>query len=158
MTIQSDAEEQATTFQTNFNNDIADVEFEIHTYNGLKINYDHIVELYKQYLDENKELSQQLKDDTSDVLTNDRKTFYEDQGITNLNYYYYILIVIYVIIVICFVIFSFIYPSQSSWKMKLGMLIGFIILPFFSTNILGYIIEFIYKIYDLLPTNIHRII
>ena len=54
MTIQSDAEEQATTFQTNFNNDIADVEFEIHTYNGLKINYDHIVELYKQYLDENK--------------------------------------------------------------------------------------------------------
>lgn len=156
MTIQSDAEEQATTFQTNFNNDIADVEFEIHTYNGLKINYDHIVELYKQYLDENKELSQQLKDDTSDVLTNDRKTFYEDQGITALNNYYYILIFIYVIVVICFVVFSFIYPSQSSWKMKLVMLIGFIILPIFSTKILGYIIEFMYKIYDLLPTNIHR--
>jgi len=156
MTIQSDAEEQATTFQTNFNNDIADVEFEINTYNGLKINYDHIVELYKQYLVENKELSQQLKDDTSDVLTNDRKTFYEDQGITALNNYYYILIFIYVIVVICFVVFSFIYPSQTSWKMKLIMLIGFIILPIFSTKILGYIIDFTYKIYDLLPTNIHR--
>jgi lipopolysaccharide export LptBFGC system permease protein LptF len=113
--------------------------------------------LYKKYKVENKELLKELKDDTNDVLTNERKTYYEDQRIDGLKfYYYYFLVTIYVICVICFAAFSFIYPSHSSFGVRVATLIGLIALPFVSSWILGNIIALVYKAYSLLPKNVYR--
>ena len=108
------------------------------------------------YLNENDKLSKQLKNDSNDILTNERKTYYEDQEIGSLNGYYYILLVIYIIVVICFAIFSLIYPSQFSILSKLILLLIFVALPFISTWILGKIIFLIYWLFGFLPKNIYK--
>ena len=142
------------TFNSNFNEENKKINIAIDTYEGILLNFKNIVELYLNYKKENKDLQEQLKDETSDVLTNERKTYYEDQGIDNLKYYYYILLVIYVIFVLGLGISTFIYPSTFSWIKKLGILIIFVVLPFISTWLLGALLYLIYKIYDLLPKNV----
>lgn len=143
-------------FKTNFDNEIQNLKINIGTYNGLLVNLKNVFELYEKYKRENKELFHELKDDTSDILTNSRKTFYQDQGIQNLDfYYYYILIIIYGVLIICFVLFSFIYPTQLSRKARIGIFILLNFLPFIASKLLGLFLFMAYQLYSLLPKNTH---
>ena len=147
---------KATEFKHNYNKQINKIKSLLGTYRGILINFRNIVDLYTQYKEENLHLFKSLKTRTNDVLTNERKTYYEDQKIDGLKgYYYYILLGIYIIFLIGFIIFSIMYPSQTNWKIKLASFIGFILLPFFSTWILGTFIYLIYKLYDMLPKNVY---
>jgi len=144
-------------FKENYLLEKGKIQSQLQTYDGLLINFRNIVDLYKQYKKENIKLFKQLKDDTNDVLTNERKTYYEDQenGYLNL-YYYYFLLIIYCIIVICFLVFSIIYPSAINWKIRVFLGLIFVILPFISTWILGKIIYLLYWLFDLLPKNVYK--
>jgi len=154
--LQEKAEQIANQFIEYFQGDSVKIETQIDTYKGLLLNFKNVVELYLNYKKENVQLIKDLKDETSDVLTNERKTYYADQKIDGLkSFYFYFLLTIYVICVICFGIFSIMYPSQSNWKIKIATFIGFILLPFFSTWILGKIIYLIYNLYELLPKNVY---
>ena len=147
----------ASEFKENYDIEISKINTQIDTLNSILINYSNVVDFYNKYKKENKTLSKQLKDETNDILTNERKTYYEDQQISSLNgYYYYILLVIYVIVVICFTVFLFIYPSQFSFIRKIMFLFLFIILPFISTWILGSIIYILYWLFGLLPKNVYK--
>ena len=155
--LQEKAQLIINQFNENFDEESIKIKSQIQTYTGLLINFNNIFDLFRKYEKENIELSLELKDETNDVLTNERKTYYEDQNIDSLKfYYYYFLLSIYVIVVICFAAFSLIYPSQSSWKTKLVLLVVFIVLPFFSTFILGKIIYLVYEAYNLLPKNVYN--
>jgi hypothetical protein len=130
------------------------IKTQINSYNALLVNYNNVFELYDKYLKENEELNKSLKNYSSDVITNERKTYYEDQGLGTLDFvYYYILLIIYIITVICFVVFSFIYPSQTNFKVKIALTVVLVILPFVSTRILGSIIWGLNHIYNILPKN-----
>ena len=154
--LQEQAQEVSDKFTEYFNSDSEQIKTQIDTYEGLLLNFKNVAELYLKYKQENVELIKDLKDETNDVLTNERKTYYEDQKIDGLKgYYYYILLGIYIIFLIGFIIFSIMYPSQTNWKIKLASFIGFILLPFFSTWILGTFIYLIYKLYDMLPKNVY---
>ena len=121
------------------------------------INFKNVVELFLKYKKENKELFKELKEESNDVLTNERKTYYEDQQIDTLKFYYfYFILTIYIIVVLCFGIFSLMYSSQSSFLKKLAIFIGLIFLPFISTYILGFIISIFYKIYNIIPKNVYK--
>jgi hypothetical protein len=147
----------AQTFKENYDEEITKIKSELTTYNGLAINFSNVVDLYKNYKKENVLLFKKLKDESNDVLTNERKTYYEDQQNDVLNlYYYYFLVVIYCIVVISFLIFSLIYPSSVDWKIRLFLGLLFIILPFISTLIFGKIIQIIYWLYSLLPKNVYK--
>ena len=151
------AEKISEKFQENFDEETRIVYTQIDTYNGILINFKNIVDLFLKYKKENKELFKELKKESNDVLTNERKTYYEDQQIDTLKFYYfYFLLTIYVIVVLCFGIFCLIYPSQISFLKKLAIYIGLNILPFISTYILGFIISIFYKIYDVIPKNMYK--
>jgi len=153
--LQEKAQEISLKFTENFHTDSQAIKTQIETYQGLLINFKNVAELYLKYKKENVQLIKDLKDETNDVLTNERKTYYEDQKIDGLKgIYFYFLLTIYIICLIGFIIFSLIY-SQTNWKVKLASIIGFIALPFFSTWILGKIIYLIYKAYDMLPKNVY---
>jgi len=144
-------------YKQNFEDDVEKINLQLNSYSGLVINFKNIVELYIYYKSENRKLFKQLKEDTNDILTNERKTYYEDQEIDKLKYYYYyIFLTIYYISVTCFIIFSFIYPSNINWKIQILISIGLYILPFISTWILGMLIYFLYEIYNLLPKNVYK--
>ena len=154
--LQDKAQEIADKFTDFYNADSEKIKTQIDTYEGLLINFKNVAELYLKYKKENVQLMKDLKDETNDVLTNERKTYYEDQKIDGLKgFYFYILLAIYIICLIGFILFTIMYPSQTTWKVKLASFIGFILLPFFSTWILGNIIYLIYKLYDMLPKNVY---
>jgi len=143
-------------FQENFNKDVKETNTQIDTYSGILVHFKNIVDLFLTYKKENIKLAKQLKEETNDVLTNERKTYYQDQQIDTLKYYYfYFLLTIYVIVVLCYVFFSLVYPSNTSILKRFGILIGLIILPFISSFILGSIIFIAYKVYNLLPKNVY---
>jgi len=144
-------------YKENFKDDVEKINLQLNSYTGLVINFKNIVELYIYYKRENRKLFEQLKEDTNDILTNERKTYYEDQEIDKLKYYYYyIFLTIYYISVICFTIFTFIYPSNINWKIQILISIFLFILPFISTWILGMLIYILYEIYNLLPKNVYK--
>ena len=154
--LQEKAQEITDTFTEYFVSDSKEITTQIDTYEGLLINFKNVAELYLNYKKENVQLIKDLKNETNDVLTNERKTYYEDQKIDGLKgFYYYILLGIYIICLIGFIIFSLMYPSQTSFMRKLASIIGFILLPFLSTWILDKIIYLIYAVYDMLPKNVY---
>jgi hypothetical protein len=155
--LQKEAEQIANTFTEYFNDGAQNISTQISSYNSLILNYKNVFELYLKYKEENIELFKQLKEETNDVLTNDRKTYYQDQQIDSLKfYYYYFLLTIYVICVICYLIFSFVYPSQSTFIMRFGIFVGLVILPFFSSMILSTIIYLMNKAYEIFPKNVYK--
>ena len=155
-TLQQKADTISDKFTNNFNEEVGKIMVQINTYDGILLNFKNIFELFKKYKKENIELYEEFKEESNDILTNERKTYYEDQNIDSLKtYYYYFLLVIYIICVICFGVFSLIYPSQTDWKIRFLTFIAFIALPFLSTWILGKIIYFIYEAYNLLPKNVY---
>lgn len=140
-----------------YDNIINTITSQLDIYNGLLVNLKNVIELDRTYRIENNQLLKQLKENTHDILTNERKTYYEDQENDVLkNYYYNILWIIYLIVVVCIIIFSLMYPSQSSWKVKILVVIVFIFLPFISSWLLGKIIYIIYWLFNLLPKNVYK--
>lgn len=145
-----------TEFKDNYNKQINKIKSLLGTYDGLLINFRNVLDLYTQYKEENLYLYKSLKTDVNDVLTNERKTYYEDQNIDFLNTIYkYGLIIIYIVVVICYAIFSLIYPSEISWKIRGILFLVFLALPFISTFLLGKLIQFIYWVFGLLPKNVY---
>jgi hypothetical protein len=133
------------------------IKTQVETYQGIFLNFKNVTDLYLKYKEENAELVKSLKNTTNDILTNERKTFYQDQQVDVLKfYYYYIILFIYCICVFCFVVFSFIYPSSTDWKIRFAYFIGLLLLPFVSTWFLGLFIYIIYLFYDLIPKNVYK--
>lgn len=144
-------------YKETYHDELEKIKSQLETYNGLLLNFTNVVDLDRKYKRENKQLYNQLKEDTNDILTNERKTYYEDQGNESLNnYYYYILWIIYIVVLICLIIFSLLYPSQSGLKSKLFLIAFFIVLPFISTWILGKVIYIAYWLFGLLPKNVYK--
>ena len=155
--LNQQASKFVTNFQSSYNKELEKIRVQIMSYDGLLINFRNIVDLYKQYKRENVKLFKDLKENTNDILTNDRKTFYEDQQIDTLNvYYYYFILIIYIAVVICLLVFSLRYHTNYSLKSRGIIFVFFVILPFISTFLLGKIIQFVYFLYSLLPKNVYN--
>jgi hypothetical protein len=141
-------------FKNFMDKEINKINTQIESYHGLSINLNNIKDLLEQYKTENQRLQKEIKEETNDILTNERKTYYKNQEIDQLKKLYsYIFLIIYVIVVFCFVVFSLVYPSQTTFKMRVVLFFFFIILPFISTWLLDKFIYFMYWLYSLLPKN-----
>ena len=157
MELQTTVDKITDTYKTNFDNKAAQVKTQIDTYSGLFLNFENVYDLYDKYKKRNIELLTELKDETNDVLTNERKTYYEDQGIDNLKfYYYYFLFTVYIVCIILFGFFSLKYPSQYSIVARICIFIFLIVLPFISSFILGNFIYLLHETYNLLPKNVYN--
>jgi len=144
-------------YQEKYDEMVKKIKTQLETNEGILLNFKNIVDLYLKYKKDNAELFKAMKNTTNDILTNERKTYYQDQQVDVLKfYYYYFILTIYIISVFCFGVFSLIYQSQTSWKIRLATFIGLILLPFVSTWILGLLIYIIYTIYNLLPKNVYK--
>lgn len=143
-------------FQSNFSEAIKSAGESYNTYSGLLLNFSHVVELYTKLLKENVLLELEVKNKTSDVLTNDRKTYYEDQSIESLHFYYIILMIIYIIFLLGFAVSIFMFPSTSSKSSLVAILIFFVIYPFICIRIFKFLIEIYNKIIGVLPSNVYK--
>lgn len=133
------------------------VRLQLDTLDALAKNVANVEELADKYKRENAQLARQLKEDAGEVVTNERRTFYENQQNEALdNYYYYLFLVVYMIAVLGFFVFSLISPGNTlSWKTRALWVALLFALPWMSTWILGVIVWVVYSIINLLPKNVY---
>lgn len=122
-------------------------------YNKILNTKNNIKYLLQQYERENTILADQLKNISSDTLTNNRKTYYKDQQNDILDTYYFYLFIIYSIIFVGFVISVLMYGGGTYNMRNLALIALFIVLPFISTFLLEKIIYIMHLVYDLIPKN-----
>lgn len=166
--LEAKAETIAETFKSNFYEEIEKAKTLLETYNGLLLNFVHVAEYYDSLKKENIKLNLEVKDTTSDLLTNDRKTFYEDQKIDNLYFYYKILLFVYFLVCGSFIIWSLVgmfrrmgvkgEPMSKKIMFPLIGLILFGLYPYFTTTIFYYIFKLYELIISILPKNVYTTI
>lgn len=144
-------------FKEIYQSEIANIQSQLKTYNSLLTNFKNVDDLRIKYKRENKILYKQFKENTHDILTNERKSYYEEQQINSLNgYYYYILLVIYIIVFLFLIFFTLTTNYQNTLKSKIFLIVIFLVLPFFSTFFLGKAIYVLYWLFGLLPKNVYK--
>lgn len=123
------------------------------TYSTQIINSQYANQVYEKYLEENALLDTTLKDNSYDIFTNDRKTYYEDQGIDDLKWWYSFFFRFYFIIIIAYVILFFISSSNFSIISRILILLGLIIYPFIAPRIFVFFVSLYYRFVSILPKN-----
>lgn len=160
-----------TDFQNNFNTQVEKITNALDSYDGLLVNYINIIELYNNYADKNIELENDLKIQKSDVLTNHRKSYYQDQGMDTLISYYKWLLFFYVVGVIVCIYFMFIRGSAPvpttmltsiptnvgmSIYTKIILLVLLLVYPFVCLALFKSTIQTAKEASTYLPKNVHK--
>jgi len=128
----------------------------INTYEGLLNNVSNVEDYYNSLIEQNKTMTIELKKKFSDVVTNDRKTFYENQKIESLYFYYKILLFFYFIACVSLAVSIIVRPSDIGRKTKIVMLIAFIVYPFVCTRLFLLLGTLYDNIVSLLPKNVYK--
>jgi hypothetical protein len=143
-------------FKTSFDNDITNTNLKLGSYNGLLTNFKNVEELHSKYVHDNIDIANDLKIKKSDIMTNDRKTYYEDQNIDSLKFYYKIFIGIYIFIIVVFTISVFFVPSKTNIKLKIFILSFLILYPFISLWLSKIVMKLQNYILNVLPKNVYK--
>jgi hypothetical protein len=154
--LQTTASQLASEYQQKFDGELKRANLFLDSYYGLLINYYNIIELNDYYTKENVELSNDIQYSTSDTVTNDRKTYYENQATESLNQYGTIFKVIYAIVVIAYGISCFTVPSNYPFKTKMLILVFLFIYPYISLWLSLKCITLYNFIISILPENQYK--
>ena len=128
----------------------------LNTYENNRVNSINLFDSYKNYIEENKKLEKQVTDTNSDIQTNDRKTFYQNEASESLDLYYWILLSVYIITVVGFAVCWYLLPTAMSNPKLLFLFICLVLYPLFSTRILQYIMYLYNLLLDFLPKNMYN--
>jgi hypothetical protein len=119
------------------------------------INSKNTIELYKTYFTKNETTENLIKHSHGDILTNDRKTYYENQENDSLKGWYTILLTSYYIIALVYFGKCILSYHLLPTKIKIGIVIFLIIIPYIIDPITRFIISIIKKIGELLPKDVY---
>lgn len=119
------------------------------------INSKNTVELYKSYLSKNKLMETEIKNSHGDILTNDRKSYYEIQENDNLKGWYNIFITSYFIIALVYFGRFVLLNNNLSNIIKIIIVILLIIFPYIIDPITVFILSLLNKIQSLLPKDVY---
>lgn len=153
--LQGKADILGNTLKSNFQKNIQLTTDFSQTYDSLSSNYQHILELFNGYVKSNESLKGELNGVQKDIVTNDRKTYYEYEHFTSMKNWYYLFKWIYIILVFVFILGMFLVRNSYSLKYKIFLLVIFILYPFVIDFIVLYLIQLSLRLYSLLPTNIY---
>lgn len=128
----------------------------LNTYENNRVNSINLFDSYKNYIEENKKLEKQVTDTSSDIQTNDRKTFYQNEASESLDLYYWILLSVYILTVVGFAVCWYLLPTGMSNPKLLFLFICLVLYPLFSTRILHYIMYLYNLLLDFLPKNMYN--
>jgi hypothetical protein len=139
-----------------FKGSIADIMSLLKTYESLLKTHGYVYDYDDKLQKENAVLKKKLKEKGEGIVTNDRKTYYEDHGIDQLNFFYTIFRIIYVILLISFAICIFAVPSDTIKPILLVALVILIAYPFFSTPLFLGLMKMYNKALTVLPKNAYK--
>jgi lipopolysaccharide export LptBFGC system permease protein LptF len=136
----------------NFNGELSSA-LTMNTYlNTALTNSQYTKDLLNVYLEKNQELKLQLRNSHGDILTNDRKTYYETEALQTLNLWYRLFWYIYYLLVLMLVIAFVLSPSELTIIKKVIIGILFILYPYY----VYYIVVFVTWIWNLIVSRIPK--
>lgn len=145
-----------TKIQDEFDKHVDNANNLVTIYTSLYTNYDYVNELYGNYVKENAETRNHIGAINSDVVTSDRKTYYESQSYESLTKWYYIFRWIYILLLLAFFIGILLADSDKSRTYKWVTFLLFVIYPIVIHIIVSYIIKTWNQYYILLPKNVYK--
>ena len=154
--ILGEADDDVKKKKDNFNAIVTGITPILNTYEINRVNSINLFDSYNNYLSENKKLEKNVNDTSSDIQTNDRKTFYQNEATDSLNLYYGILLVVYILTVIGFAVCWYLLPTTASNPKILFLFICLLLYPLFSSRILHYIMYLYNLALDYLPKNAYN--
>lgn len=153
--IAAEADSNVTTMTGNFNNQFSNIQTMNTFFNTELINSKNTQELYDIYLKKNISLDGNIKEHYNDVLTNDRKTFYEMGALEVLvnwnSFFLYMYFAIFFTFILGIIFSENTIPKYQS--ISLAIILG--LYPFLISPIVSKISNFIQNIRDLLPKNVY---
>jgi hypothetical protein len=140
----------------NFHEEISNAKLMNSYYNTELTNSAYTKELYSVYLEKNQAIQKNIKGHHADVLTNDRKTYYETEALEDLNYWHSIFWFVYYLVIMP--LFTFAIVMKSSYHFFIRLLIVIIVLayPYYIDSILRKIYGFFHSIWIRLPKNVYN--
>jgi hypothetical protein len=154
--LEEKADTIAKSYQANFDSDVNIIKQKNNVYDGLVVNYNNLIDLYKKYKIENDKMIHVLKNKSSDILTNDRKTYYEDQGITTLKTYYFLFLCIYIFIVVVFLLSIILVKSNVKFTTRIFILVFMVLYPFLCYGFFHLLYKLFNQIRSYFPSNAYR--
>lgn len=151
--LQTKADAIIATLKKSFTDSINSARTLSNTYSTQIINSQYANQMHEKYLEENALLDTRLKDNSYDIFTNDRKTYYEDQGIDNLKWWYALFFRLYFLLIICYIILFFISSSNFGIVSRIFILLCLIIYPFVAPYIFNFFVRLYYRFVSILPKN-----
>jgi hypothetical protein len=153
--LQTDAEKKSNEIQSSFNENVNKAIELNDTLSSLTNNYQNVLELYNNYVEENGFLREKINYQKTDIITNDRKTYYEIQNYQILKSWYVIWRWIYFILLVGFGLGIFLTKSAYSIWAKLGLFALFAIYPYVIDYVVFYLLKVGASFISLLPKNIY---
>ena len=107
-------------------------------------NTNYSEELLDSYIKKNEELTLMLMNNQGDILTNDRKTFYEKLGLDRLKLWYKFWWYIYYILIFIFILCCFLVPTTMSKILLILLTVLLVFYPFYIDFILRLLFIFFF--------------
>jgi len=117
------------------------------------INSQYTVDLLNTYLAKNKDLTEQLKESQSDIVTNDRKTYYESEAIDNLELWYVLFWRAFYLLYI-FLLIILITTGKYGYAVAAGIILFFY--PYYINPLVKWLYGTITGLINKWPSNIYN--
>jgi len=153
--LREKAEHIASLLTENFNEEVSTATTMNTYYNSEIISYNELIEAYNKYLEDNKELLFLLRERQGNILTNDRKTYYERDASDRLNLWYKFFWWIYYMMVVVWII-SVIFVLQKVGIVEIIILLLLIFYPYYISIIVNNIYNLVKNLYNRLPKNVYN--
>ena len=142
--------------EQNFNNEVTNANTMNILLNTALTNSEHTIKLFEDYLEKNKTLKLKIKEKHGDILTNDRKTYYETEALDNLKSWYKFFLIMYFILIIILCL-SLVFASHNLTIMKCIIIS---VLTIFYPLYINHFVKWIYSLWvsfvNRLPKNVYN--
>ena len=136
------SEQLTELLANNFNDEVASANTMNAYLNTALINSQYTKDLLNEYFEKNKILKLKLGEGRGDVLTNDRKTFYELDALNTLQSWHKLMWYIYYLFVLILAMSFIFYPNSLSVVLKVLIVVVFIFYPYY----IGRLVSWLYNL------------
>jgi hypothetical protein len=125
-------------------------------YNTALINSGYTSQLFDELIKKNEELEKDLKNQHGDILTNDRKTYYETGALDSLKSWYKLWWYLYYILVLVVLLSMLFVQSKYSFLIKSILFVLLLFYPYYINYIMQMIHSLYTNVYNSIPKNVYN--
>ena len=150
------ANQIAALLTESFNEEVSNAKTMNAYYNTALINSNYTTQLYEEIKKQNVEMEKELRNSQGDILTNDRKTYYETDALERLKSWYSFWWYLYYILIMVIFLSLLLVPSKFSFISKSIIFILLIFYPYYINYIMLLVKKLFTNVSNSIPKNVYN--